>query len=137
MDGDERPPGDPQPIGPSRLLPLRPALVKAFSVPGCRAVYAVTFGVNGNALAAADGNGRAYLRDLVSGDLARTFGPRRGGGLNGVAFGLGGDLLAGYGLTFDPAGTILAAACGNGWVYLWDMATRRLVGAFAGPIAGA
>ena len=38
---EELQPSDPDRIGPSRVLPLRPALVAGLSVPGCRAVYAV------------------------------------------------------------------------------------------------
>jgi len=53
--------GDPDRTGPSGLLPLRPALAAALAVPGCRAVYAVAFGLDGDALAAGDGNGRTYL----------------------------------------------------------------------------
>ena len=41
-------------IGPSRLLTPCPVLAGR----ECRAAYAVTFGVDGGALAAADGNGR-------------------------------------------------------------------------------
>ena len=89
------------------MLPLRPALVKAFSVPGCRAVYAVTFGVDGNALAAADGNGRTYLWDMVGGGLAGTFAHSGSRGVMGVAF--------------DPDGDLLAVADGNGRAYLWDL----------------
>ena len=67
---DEPQPADPDRIGPSRLL--RPALAAALAVPGCRAVYAVTFGLDGDALAAADGNGCTYLWDTADG-LAATF----------------------------------------------------------------
>jgi hypothetical protein len=102
-----RQPGDPDRSGPSRLLPFRPALAAALSAPGCRAVYAVTFGLDGNALAAADGNGRIYRWDMASGKLTRPCVPRRSGGLNDAAFGLGGDLLA--------------AADGNGSTYVWRM----------------
>src|SRR5580704_7560381 len=64
---DELQPGDPDRIGPSRLLPLRPVLAAALAVPGCRAVYAVTFGLDGDVLAAADGNGFTYLWDMAGG----------------------------------------------------------------------
>ena len=107
MDGDERQLGDPEAIAPYSVLPLRPALVKAFSVPGCRAVYAVTFGLDGNALAAADGNGRTYLWDLAGGGLAGTLAHPGSRGVLGVAF--------------DPDGDLLAAADGNGRTYLWQL----------------
>ena len=110
MDGDERQLGDPEAIAPYSVLPLRPALVKAFSVPGCRAVYAVTFGLDGNALAAADGNGRTYLWDLAGGGLARAFPDPASRGVNGVAF--------------APAGDLLATADGNGCTYLWQLSPR-------------
>jgi WD40 repeat protein len=126
VDVDEqRPPGDPERAGPSRLLPRRSAAPLAtLAGPGCRAVYAVTFGLDGNALAAADGNGRVYVWNTASGALAATFAPPRSRGVIGAAF--------------DPDGEFLAAAGGNGrahngWVYLRDMASRGLAGAFAGP----
>jgi len=74
---------------------------------------------DGDLLAAADGNGRAYLWDLVSGELARTFVPRRRGGLNDLAFGLGGDLLA--------------AAGGSGQAYLWDVVSGKIAGTYIIP----
>src|SRR5580704_3479450 len=116
---DELQQGEPDGTGPSRLLPLRPALAAMLAVPGCRAVYAVTFGLDGDVLAAADGNGLTYLWDLISGDLARTFVSRRSGGLNGVTFGLGGDLLA--------------AAGGDGGVHLWDVVSGQPAGSFVIP----
>jgi WD40 repeat protein len=79
----------------------------------------VTFGLDGNALAAADGNGRAYRWDMITGELARTFFPRHSGGLNGVAFGLGDDLLA--------------AAGGSGQVYLWDVVNGQIAGTYSIP----
>ena len=83
--GQERPPGDPQQIAPSRLLPLRPLLVAALATTGCRAVYAVTFGLDGEALAAADRNGCTYLWDTAGG-LAATFAHPSSQGVIGVAF---------------------------------------------------
>ena len=107
--GEERQPGDPQQIAPSRLLPLRPLLVAALAATGCRAVYAVTFGLDGEALAAADGNGFTYLWDTVGG-LAAAFAHPGSQGVLGVAFAPGGDLLA--------------AADGNGCTFLWQMSPR-------------
>src|SRR5260370_6236608 len=68
---DELQQGDPDRIGPSRLLPLRPVLAAALTVPACRPVYAVTFGLDGDVLAAADGNGFPYLWDVPVGRPAR------------------------------------------------------------------
>jgi WD40 repeat protein len=31
-------------------------------------------------------------------------------------------------MAFSPNGTILAVACGDSWVYLWDLATDKVVG---------
>jgi WD40 repeat protein len=88
----------------------------------------VAFDPGGDLLAAADGNGRAYLWDLVSGELARTFVPRRSGGLNDVAFGLGGDLLAaagdGHVYLWDVVGGKIAGTYGNGCTYLWKLSAQ-------------
>jgi WD40 repeat protein len=37
------------------------------------------------------------------------------------------------GVAFAPGGDLLAAADGNGQVYLWDRASGQLAGACAGP----
>jgi hypothetical protein len=50
----------------------RPALVAALAAPGCRAVYAVAFGLDGDPLAAVGGNGFTYLWHMAGG-LAATF----------------------------------------------------------------
>ena len=92
---------------------------RTFAHPGSRGVIGVAFDPDGELLAAADGNGRAYLWDLVSGELARTFVPRHSGGLNDVAFCLGGDLLA--------------AAGGSGRVYLWDVVSGKAAGTYIIP----
>jgi WD40 repeat protein len=112
VDGDEWQLGDLERMAPFSLLPLRPALVKAFSAPGGRAIYAVSFGVGGNALAAADANGRTYLWDIAGGGLAGTFAHPGSRGVLGVAF--------------DPDGDLLAAADGNGRAYLWDLVSGDL-----------
>src|ERR1700733_16115486 len=78
---EELQPSDPDRIGPSRALPLRPALVAALSVPGCRAVYAVTFGLDGDALAAAAGDGFTYLWDMAGGGAPAAAHPRPRGGV--------------------------------------------------------
>jgi serine/threonine protein kinase len=57
------------------------------------------------ALAAADGNGRVYVWDVTSGDLAASFAGPGSQGVNGVAF--------------SPDGELQAAADGSGRVYLW------------------
>jgi WD40 repeat protein len=106
---EERPPVDPERIAPSRPLPLRPVLIAALATTGCRAVYAVTFGVDGGALAAADRSGCAYLWD-ADGGLAATFAHPGSRGVLGVAF--------------DPDGDLLAAADGNGCTFLWKVHPR-------------
>ncbi len=71
----------------------------------------MTFSPRGDLLAGADGNGQAYLWDLVRwmpvGGLA---GPGSRG-VNGVAFG--------------PRGDLLAAADSSGQVYLWQTSHLR------------
>ena len=67
----------------------------------------VAFGPDGGLLAAADGNGRTYLWDVASGELAATLAGPDSLGVNGVAFG--------------PRGDVLAAADCNGCVYLWQV----------------
>jgi hypothetical protein len=62
-------------------------------------VYAVAFGLDGDALAAADGNGFTYLWDMAGG-LAATFAHPGSRGAIGVAF--------------DPDNELLAAADANG-----------------------
>ena len=96
--------------------PLRRVLVAALATTGCRAVYAVTFGLDGEALAAADGSGCTYLWDTAGG-LAATFAHPGSRGVLGVAF--------------DPGGDLLAAADGNGRAYLWDLVTGELARTFA------
>ena len=60
--------------------------------------------------AAADGNGQVYVWDVPSGGLAGAFAGPGSRGVNGVAFGPGGD--------------VLAAADGNGCTFLWKMGPR-------------
>ena len=151
----------PRPSG-ERLLQARPALVATLAGPNARVVYAVELSPDGDVLAAADGNGRVFLWDVVSGELARTFGKRRSQGVNGVAFGLGGDVLAaassngrvflwdvvsgefagsfGYpdsqgvlGVAFGPGGGVLAAADGTGRVCLWNVMSGEFAGRFGYP----
>src|SRR5260370_1477904 len=118
---DELQQGDPDRIGPSRLLPLRPVLAAALAVRGCRAVYAVTFGLDGDVLAAADGNGFTYLWDMAGG-LAATFAHPGSRGVIGVAF--------------DPDNELLAAADANGRAYLWDLISGDLARTFISRRSG-
>ena len=106
---DERRAADPDRIVPSRLLARRPVLAAALAARGCRAVYAVTFGLDGDALAAADGNGCSYVWDTAGG-LAASFAHPGSQGVISVAF--------------DPDGDLLAAADGNGCTYLWKLGTQ-------------
>ncbi len=94
----------PRPAG-ERSLQARPALVATLVGPNARVVYAVQFSPDGDVLAAADGNGRVFLWDVVSGELADSFADPGSLGVNGVAF--------------SPDGDVLAVADGNGSVYLW------------------
>ena len=118
---DELQQGDPDRTGPSRSLPLRPALAGTLAVPGCRAVYAVTFGLDGDVLAAADGNGFTYLWDMAGG-LAATFAHPGSRGVIGVAF--------------DPDNELLAAADANGRAYLWDLISGDLARTFVSRRSG-
>jgi WD40 repeat protein len=118
---DELQPRDPDPIGPSRPLPLRFALAATLAVPGCRAVYAVAFGLGGAALAAADGNGSTYLWDMAGG-LAATFAHPGSRGVIGVAF--------------APDDELLAAADANGRAYLWDLISGELARTFVSRRSG-
>jgi WD40 repeat protein len=56
---------------------------------------------------------------MATRDLIGAFADPGSRGVNGVAFG--------------PGGATLAAADGNGQVYLWDVASGALAGAFADP----
>jgi serine/threonine protein kinase len=88
-----------------RQRQTRHALVATLADPASRVVYAVAFSPDGNVLAAADGNGRIYLWDVVSGELADAFAAPGSQGVNGVAF--------------SPDGELIAAADGSGCTYLW------------------
>ncbi len=99
-----------------RLLQARPALVATLAGPNAKVVYAVEFSPDGDVLAAADGNGRVFLWDVVSGELADSFADPGSQGVMGVAF--------------DPDSELLAAADGNGRVFLWDVVSGELARTF-------
>jgi serine/threonine protein kinase/DNA-binding beta-propeller fold protein YncE len=142
--------------------PRHPALVATLADPAARAVYAVTFGPEGDVLAAADANGRVYLWDVASSELAGTFADPASRGVIGVDFCPDGELLAAAddngrvylwdvvsaklartfarrrsqgmnGVAFGLGGDVLAAANDNGRVYLWDVVSGRLAGTFENP----
>jgi DNA-binding beta-propeller fold protein YncE len=150
-----RPAGD-------RLPQARHALVATLADPASQVVYAVAFSPDGRVLAAADGNGRAYLCDVASGELALAFGDPYSHGVMAVAFDPDSELLAAAdgngrvylwdvvsrelartfvhrrtrgvnGVAFGRGGDVLAAADGNGRVYLWDVITGESVGSLVGP----
>ena len=105
----------PRPSG-ERFLQARPALVATLAGPNARVVYAVEFSPDGDVLAAADGNGRVFLWDVVSGELADSFADPDSQGVLGVAF--------------DSDSELLAAADGNGRVFLWDVVSGELARTF-------
>ena len=151
----------PRPAG-ERSLQARPALVATLVGPNARVVYAVQFSPDGDVLAAADGNGRVFLWDVVSGELADTFADPDSQGVMGVAFDSDSELLAAAdgngrvflwdvvsgelartfgrrrsqgvnGVAFGLGGDVLAAASSNGRVFLWDVVGGEFVGSFGYP----
>jgi DNA-binding beta-propeller fold protein YncE len=100
----------------SRWCQAPPVLVGTLAGQMSSAVYAVAFSPRGDVLAAADGNGRVYLWDVVTGDLADSFADPASQGVIGVAF--------------DPDGELLAAADGNGRLFLWDLVSGELARTF-------
>ena len=151
----------PRPAG-ERLLQARPALVATLAGPDARVVYAVEFSPDGDVLAAADGNGRVFLWDVVSGKLADSFAAPDSQGVMGVAFDSDSELLAAAdgngrvflwdvvsgelartfgkrrslgvnGVAFGLSGDLLAAASSNGRVFLWDVVSGEFAGSFGYP----
>jgi DNA-binding beta-propeller fold protein YncE len=151
----------PRPSG-ERLLQARPALVATLTGPNARVVYAVEFSPDGDVLAAADGNGRVFLWDVVSGELADSFADPDSQGVMGVAFDSDSELLAAAdgngrvflwdvvsgelartfgkrrsqgvnGVAFGLGGDVLAAASSNGRVFLWDVVSGEFAGSFGYP----
>ncbi len=142
--------------------PRHPALVATLADLAGLAVFAVTFGPDGDVLAAADANGRVYLWDVGSGALAGTFENPGSQGAIGVDFRPDGELLAAADcngrvylwdlvagklartftrrrsqgmsdVAFGLGGDVLAAANDNGRIYLWDVASGALAGTFENP----
>ncbi len=151
----------PRPSG-ERVLQARPALVATLAGPDARVVYAVEFSPDGDVLAAADGNGRVFLWDVVSGELADSFADPDSEGVMGVAFDSDSELLAAAdgngrvflwdvvsgelartfgkrrsqgvnGVAFGQGGDVLAAASNNGRVFLWDVVSGEFAGSFGYP----
>ena len=151
----------PRPSG-ERLLRARPALVATLAGPDARVVYAVEFSPDGDVLAAADGNGRVFLWDVVSAELSDSFAAPDSQGVLGVAFDSDSELLAAAdgngrvflwdvvsgelartlgkrrgqgvnGVAFGLGGDVLAAASSNGRVFLWDVVSGEFAGSFGYP----
>jgi WD40 repeat protein len=98
----------------------------SFSDPGTQGVGSVVFSPDGKTLAAADENGRTYLRDTATGRLVTTLtDPGRNG--NGV----------GASAAFSPNGATLATSDGNDTTFLWDIATGRRIITLTDPVGGA
>lgn len=96
----------------------------------------VAFSPDGATLAVGENDGSCehiYLWDLASRRWAATLTDPRVNNGNGFAFCSPADGLAVTSLAFSRNG-VLAAGDGNGRVYLWDAATRRLTATIAPPI---
>jgi WD40 repeat protein len=90
--------------------------VAAFEDPGTQGVGSLAFSPDGKIVAAADENGRTYLRDTATARLVATLtDPGRNG--NGV----------GASAAFSPNGATLATSDGNDSTFLWDIATGRRI----------
>jgi serine/threonine protein kinase/WD40 repeat protein len=96
--------------------------------PGSDGVSDVAFSPDRGILASADSNGRAYLWNVVTGNLVATL---TAPGQNSENEN---NVLS---VAFSPVGTLLATAGPTDHAYLWDVATHKLVGTFTDPAAGA
>jgi WD40 repeat protein len=93
-----------------------------FTDPGTQGVGSVAFSPDGKIVAAADENGRTYLRDTATGRLVATVtDPRSDASPVGAS------------VAFSPNGTTLASSAGNDGTALWDIATGKRITALADP----
>lgn len=133
--------------------PIAPEL--AFHDPRSRGVRAAEFCPNGSYLAAADGNGRAYLWSMATHKVVSVLIDPRSRGINALAYRPKRTMLATAdangsvylwppgqagprrlrdpaskgvrAIAFSPSGMLLAAADGNGHCYIWSMTTYKVV----------
>jgi len=93
--------------------------------PGTDGISDVAFSPDGEAVAAADYNGRAYLWGVATGDLIATLNApgQNLNNNNGVLW-----------VTFSPDGKLVATGDANGHAYLWNAATHKLAGTFTDPV---
>jgi WD40 repeat protein len=99
-------------VGTTLLAVLVPAGPPAqpdatLAVPGSKQFYAVAFSPDGAHVAAADGNGSAYVWDVATRTLTATLQDPGSQGVLGVAF--------------SPDGGSVAAADNNGSTYIWEL----------------
>jgi serine/threonine protein kinase/Tol biopolymer transport system component len=96
---------------------------------GSMGVGAVAFSPDGQTLAVADGNGNCYLWDVATGQLTATIADPQGT----LADPQGGESVGVDSVAFSPDGRTLAFGDGNNNIYLWNRATRRVVGTMTDP----
>jgi hypothetical protein len=96
--------------------------------PGSDGISDVAFSPDTEILASADSNGRAYLWNVVTGNLVATL---TAPGQNSENEN---NVLS---VAFSPDGMLVATAGPTGHAYLWNVATHKLVGTFTDPASGA
>jgi WD40 repeat protein len=96
--------------------------IAAVNDPGTQGVGSVAFSPDGKMLAAADQNGRTYLRHTATGRLVATLTDPAGNGIG-----------VGASAAFSPNGTTLATSDGNQSTFLWDVGTGRRIATLTDP----